>query len=288
MFASKCMEKGIKLLRWQGETTMLRFMTSAASCRDSAKSQNQEFINISLIGKPGSGKGTYGQLLSKFLGCPLVIMGDVLRDHVVKGTEIGMKIAQCQREGKLANDELVVEALLKHLENTLSSPHKSKKSVVAPFGYILDGFPRTLQQAEYMFLDSTQWPKQFGITFAVNIDVPDEICIEKMLGRRKCKVCHESFNVADVNTPNGFVMPPKLPSPYPCQKCDMDQDWEIRIDDTKEIMIRRLTEYHDKSSPVANLFRDRDKLVTFTPFKGIADMPILQVFSDSTIKFKLQ
>eukprot|EP00557_Chaetoceros_sp_GSL56_P001157 CAMPEP_0176489248 /NCGR_PEP_ID=MMETSP0200_2-20121128/7178_1 /TAXON_ID=947934 /ORGANISM="Chaetoceros sp., Strain GSL56" /LENGTH=204 /DNA_ID=CAMNT_0017886359 /DNA_START=286 /DNA_END=897 /DNA_ORIENTATION=- len=203
-------------------------------------------------------------------------MGDVLRDHVVKGTDIGMKIAQCQREGKLADDELVVKALQTHLQDTLSHYDKSEEITFVPFGYILDGFPRTLQQAEYLFMDSTHWPKRFEISFAVNIDVPDEICITKMLGRRRCKVCNESYNVADVNTSNGFVMPPKLPLPYPCQYCNMDQDWETRIDDTKDVMVRRLAEYHDKSLPVTNFFKDRDKLVTFTPFKGIADMQILQ------------
>jgi len=81
---------------------------------------------------------------------------------------------------------------------------------------------------------------QRNISFAVNIDVLDEIRLEKMIGRRKCSKCNGSFKVSDVNTSDGFGMPPQLPSPYPCNNCDMDSDdWEKRLDDYRRI--------HDKA-----------------------------------------
>ena len=259
-------------------------------------------VNLSLIGKPGSGKGTYGALLAKSLDCSLVIVGDVLRDHVQNCTEIGQEISEFQREGRLADDILVAKALLSHLESMdmpigedgISPPALlSNSNETIKFGYILDGFPRTLPQAELMFpspandndskvqacnpnQSTISWPTQYQISFAVNIDVSDQICIDKMLGRRKCKVCNESFNVADVNTIDGFVMPPKLPLPHPCQKCDMELDWEKRLDDTQDIMKRRLEEFHNKSSPVAQFFEDRGKLAIFRPYRGLSDMPMLE------------
>ena len=248
-------------------------------------------VNISLIGKPGSGKGTYGALLAKSLDCSLVVVGDVLRDHVQNCTEIGQEISEYQREGRLADDFLVAKALLSHLESmpiNINSPPASQSNDTIELGYILDGFPRSLPQAELMFPstnnDSSKacnqstisWPTQYQISFAINIDVPDQVCIDKMLGRRKCKVCNESFNVADVNTTDGFIMPPKLPLPHPCQRCDMELDWEKRLDDTQDIMKRRLEEFHEKSSPVAQFFEDRGKLATFRPYQGILDMPMLE------------
>lgn len=240
---------------------------------------SNRLINISLIGRPASGKGTYGSLLAEKLKIPLVIVGDVLRDHVAKGTEIGIAIENCQKEGKLADDELVTAALLSHLKslNLRTAYESNNVDNDIQFGYILDGYPRSLVQAETMYESSSlPWPKEFEITFAVDIDVPDEICIDKMLGRRKCTICKKAFNVADVNTKDGYVMPPNLPDPYPCTECDMDKDWERRLDDTEDIMTSRLKEFHIISSPVVRFFEQKNKLVKFHPFNGIADMPLME------------
>lgn len=257
-------------------------------------------INISLIGKPGSGKGTYGNGLSKLLDCPLVVMGDVLRKHVQDGTEIGREVENYQREGKLANDYLVSRALLEHLKELPSLQGKNKKT---RFGFILDGFPRTLAQAKLLLdIDETNgandlnnsmnddlmlqinWPRELKISFAVNIDVPDFICIGKMKGRRHCLKCEESFNLTNIDTPDGFFMPPKLPVPYPCRKCDMDKDWSKRNDDTEEIFVKRMQEYHEQSACVTNFFAEHGKRVDFVPYKGIADMPILEKIVTETVE----
>jgi adenylate kinase len=257
-------------------------------------------INLSLIGRPGSGKGTYGNLLSKALACPLVVMGDVLRKHVEIGTEIGEQVGAYQRKGKLADDMLVTRALLAHLEELHAQEGNPKRR----FGFILDGFPRTLTQAKLLMpqnesgttkkdtsekdlVTQLKWPEKFQISFAVNIEVPDNICIEKMKGRRKCLKCNESFNVSNVDTPDGFFMPPKLPIPYPCRKCNMDSDWETRSDDTEEIFVRRMEEFHEQSAIVTQFYADQDKLVEFIPFKGIEDMPILEEIVNSEANSKI-
>lgn len=266
-------------------TTMRRVSINRVLTRGLQTTSNADLntsnrlINISLIGRPASGKGTYGSLLAEKLKIPLVIVGDVLRDHVAKGTEIGIAIENCQKEGKLADDELVTAALLSHLKTLKSrATYKSNKAGNdVQFGYILDGYPRSLVQAETMYTSSSlPWPKEFEIAFAVDIDVPDKICIDKMLGRRKCTICKKSFNVADVNTKDGYVMPPNLPDPFPCTKCDMDKDWERRLDDTEDIMTARLKEFHAISSPVVKFFQQRNKLVKFQPFNGISDMPLME------------
>lgn len=245
-----------------------------------------------MIGKPGAGKGTYGKLLSEAFGCPLVVMGDVLRMHVQNGTEIGKEVDKFQREGRLVNDSLVSKALLSHLQELSSSENcdDSSKSNVGKFGFILDGYPRTLTQAKMLTImnkenfepdgislsGAPKWPDELKISFAVNIEVPDIICVDKMKGRRKCSKCNKSFNVTHVETPDGFFMPPQLPDPYPCDKCDMDRDWIIRSDDTEEIFQKRISEFHEQSSVVTQFFAEHDKLLEFVPYKGVKDMPILQ------------
>lgn len=239
-------------------------------------------INLSLIGRPGSGKGTYGKELSKALNCPLVVMGDVLRRHVQLGTDIGKEVDDYQRQGKLADDYLVARALLEHLKEL----EYLEGLKTTRFGFILDGFPRTSTQAKLLLpqknkdegelLSKILWPQELKTSFAVNIEVPDDICIGKMKGRRKCLKCGESFNVTNIDTPEGFYMPPKLPDPYPCDQCDMDKDWEKRIDDTEEIFVKRMKEFHEQSSIVTQLFAKHGKLVEFIPYNGVDDMPILE------------
>jgi adenylate kinase len=217
-------------------------------------------------------------------------MGDVLRKHAQEGTEIGKLIAKCQNEGRLADDKIVSLALLEHLKELKC--REINKNNATEFGFILDGFPRTVPQAKLLLnnkereKDNTtndldlvkliEWPQDLTASFAVNIEVPDEICITKMKGRRKCSKCNESFNVSNVDTPEGFFMPPQLPVPYPCDNCDMKKDWTIRMDDTEEIFVKRMKEYHEQSAIVKQFFEDQGKLLEFTPYKGVSDMPILE------------
>ncbi len=218
-------------------------------------------------------------------------MREVLLSHVTLFTvhfiphQIGKQVADYQSQGKLADDSLVTKALLLHLQELELSQKGTHQS---RFGFILDGFPRTTNQAKKLLtqqkkiaknqhdsLTTLEWPERFKLSFAVNIEVPDHICIDKMKGRRKCLRCNESFNLSNIDT-EGFFMPPKLPTPYPCKKCDMDLDWFKRSDDTDEIFVRRMKEFHEQSTAVNQIFREQGKLVDFIPFRGIQDMPVLE------------
>jgi adenylate kinase len=271
-----------------------------------AAAASANIINFALIGPPGSGKGTYGSILATNLKCHLVTVGNVLRQQVELNTDIGKVIGDCQRQGRLVDDAVVSHALMDHL-TTLDLNHDQdfdhQEHETTKVGFILDGYPRTLEQAKLIQQHSSSssssssssypihdhhhqdqdddsieftWPERFRISFGVSIDVPDDICLSKMLGRRHCTKCQIGFNVTDVHTSNGFVMPPKLPDPYPCNKCDMDKDWSKREDDTEEIIARRIHEYHLKTAPVADYYREKGALLSFVPYKGIQDTPLLE------------
>ena len=213
-------------------------------------------------------------------------MGDVLRSHVQKGTDIGKAVDKFQREGRLVHDSLVSQALHSHLQELSQNHADDQKN---KFGFILDGYPRTLTQAKMLTINKgdgikshnesrsthNDWPDEFKISFAVNINVPNFVCIGKMKGRRKCSKCGESFNITHIETSDGFFMPRQLPDPYPCTKCDMESDWITRSDDTEEIFQRRIDEFYGQSAAVTQYYADHNRLLDFVPYKGIADMPIL-------------
>ncbi len=243
------------------------------------------FVNFALVGPPGSGKGTYGSLLSKKFGCKLVTVSDILRNHVEHQTNIGKQVEFCQREGKLADDNLVSKAVISFLLN--QNFHKKieeyendqdyvnqknstkKKNEEKRVGFILDGYPRTLQQIQLMEAIDDTWPNYLKVHKVINIDVPDDICLSKMLGRRFCTKCKRSYNVNNVDS-NGFIMPPQLPEPS-CN-CDKSVTWIKREDDTKEIILRRLTDYHAETKKVVSFYKNQGNLLSFVPKNGLLDM----------------
>ena len=173
------------------------------------------------------------------------------------------------------------KALFQHLEGIVDP---SIKISTRGIDFILDGFPRKITQVQYM--QSKTWPSKYQLLFAVNVNVPDEICVGKMIGRRKCSICFESFNITDINTDDGFVMPPKLPEPYPCERCNMDNgDWIVRSDDTSEdVMFKRIQEYHSETAPILQHYEDQGMLVKFTPFCGVDDIHLLEQLVELQLK----
>jgi adenylate kinase len=247
--------------------------------------------HLTLIGPPGSGKGTYGKLLANAVGGTLVTCSDILKHHIAQNTDIGQAVADCQRRGVLADDSLVTTAVHSHLQqlaskertDALSEQQQSQQQV----GFILDGFPRTVKQAQIM---SNDWEEELQVPVAIRLDVPDEICLQKMMGRRLCRSCGGSFNIANVNG-DGFVMPPTLPTdPEDCTsgKCDWDANWYTRPDDTQVICQQRIDEFHAETAPVLEYYEEYGSLLTFIPFRGVQDMHILEHMVKQKLKHHTQ
>jgi adenylate kinase len=144
-----------------------------------------------------------------------------------------------------------------------------------PHGYILDGFPRTLQQAHLM---QERWPEPYQVHAAIKLAVPDQVCEIKLLGRRRCTICGGNYNingVVDLDLDNnGWYLPPSLPK-EDCTKCHPDNDWSIREDDQPHIVQERLKVYHQHMDPILDYFSSQNSLLTITPYKGYEDLPML-------------
>mmetsp|Transcript_24647 Transcript_24647/g.53168 ORF Transcript_24647/g.53168 Transcript_24647/m.53168 type:complete len:185 (-) Transcript_24647:1359-1913(-) len=169
------------------------------------------------------------------------------------------------RSGALVDDALVNDAVIQSLENRACAKMKTagKKNVV-----ILDGFPRNVLQSSLL----EKWPDSLRPSLAIQFDVPDDICITKLLGRRKCSICNGSFNVNGVDT-GGFDMPAIVPEAGVCKvNCNPDVDWEKRDDDTADTIQLRMGIYHKETKPLLKYWGERGQLLRFVPFKGVKDM----------------
>lgn len=182
-------------------------------------------MRIILLGAPGAGKGTQAQFIMEKYGIPQISTGDMLRAAVKAGTELGKKAKEIMDAGKLVTDELVI-ALVK--ERIAQDDCRN--------GFLLDGFPRTIPQADAM--------KEAGISvdFVLEFDVPDELIVERIIGRRQHpasgRVYHIKFN------------PPKVEG-----KDDATgEDLVIRKDDQEDVVRKRLVEYHDLTEPLIGYY----------------------------------
>lgn len=215
-----------------------------------------------LLSPSGSGKGTYGALLaSRFLNATFLSVGDILREQSATNESLGAVM----RKGALVDDSLVNDAVTQHLENRAAPKLKNAgmKDVI-----ILDGFPRNALQSSLL----EKWPDSLRPSLAIQVDVPDDICIIKLLGRRKCSICNGSFNLNGVDT-GGFDMPAILPKAGVCKvNCNPDVDWEKRDDDTADTIKSRMGVYHNETKPLLRFWKKRGQLLRFLPLKGVNDM----------------
>ncbi len=194
-----------------------------------------------LLGPPGAGKGTQAKLLSAEFRIPHISTGDMFRDHKARGTELGKKVAEIMAAGGLVTDD-VTNAMVKE---RLSRPD------VAP-GFILDGYPRTTTQAE--FLDQLLRSMGRAITRALSYEVAEEMLVERMSGRRSCPKCGAVYHVTQ--------SPPKRDG-----YCDRDGTGLVQRDDDKpETVKKRLQEYGAKTEPLRRFYRDRNLL---TEIEGV-------------------
>ncbi len=208
-------------------------------------------MNLIIFGPPGSGKGTYSMRLQEQLNIVKISTGDIFRDAVKRNTELGRKVASYLKEGKLVPDEIVTEVVRKRL----SEPDVKK-------GFILDGYPRTVNQAKEL-------EKMAKIDAIINIIAPEEILIEKISARRICRntKCDGNYNIADIRkTINGieYILPPLLPKkPGICDKCG--SELYQREDDKPEVVKKRLEVYKKQSKPVIDYYKKKGNI----PFVNI-------------------
>ena len=190
-------------------------------------------MRLILLGAPGAGKGTQAGILSKELNIPTISTGNILRAAMKNGTPVGLKAKSYVEAGKLVPDDVIIGII----EERLAQPDCSN-------GYILDGVPRTIPQAQAME------EKGVGIDWAVSIEVADQVIVERMSGRRTCKNCSQTFHI--VNNP------PKQEGI--CDSCG--GELTIRKDDAPETVMTRLQVYHKETEPLKDFYAERGKLKT--------------------------
>jgi adenylate kinase len=203
---------------------------------------------ILLLGAPGVGKGTQAREMEKLWGIPHISTGDVLRNHVNRGTSLGRIAQNLMRRGELVPDTLVCQIV----ETRLREPDTFN-------GYILDGFPRTLEQA--IWLDGYQAPQGFGSSItAVSIRMDRNKLLRRIAGRRTCPVCQSTYNV--------YANPPERDG-----KCDLDgADLIQRPDDTEHVFLDRVRAYELMTAPVVEHYRRLGRVVDLDGDQPIAEI----------------
>ena len=201
-------------------------------------------MKIIMLGAPGAGKGTQAKMIAEKYGIPHVSTGDIFRANIKNGTQLGQEAKQYMDQGLLVPDELTVKILL---DRVAQDDCKN--------GYVLDGFPRTIPQAEV--LDKALTELGDKIDYAINVDVPDENIVRRMGGRRACLSCGATYHIEHI--------PPKKEGI--CDTCG--QELVLRDDDKPETVQNRLNVYHEQTQPLIEFYQAKDVLKTVD---GTADM----------------
>ena len=200
-------------------------------------------MKIIFLGAPGAGKGTQAAAVSRELGIPTISTGNMIREAIANGTPVGLAAKDIIASGKLLNDDIVVGIVKEKL-----------KSVSG--GYILDGFPRTVAQAEALEAMGED------IDAVLNIYVPDDVIVERSAGRRYCPKCGATYHV-EYNPPEGEG------ENAVCAECKTPV--AIRDDDKREVVRQRLEVYHEQTQPLEVFYAKRGKLRTVIGQEEVAD-----------------
>ncbi len=194
-------------------------------------------MKIIMLGAPGAGKGTQAKKIAEKYSIPHISTGDIFRANIKNGTELGQKAKTYMDQGLLVPDELVVDLVVDRV---------NQDDCVN--GYVLDGFPRTIPQAEA--LDKAL--KELGqkIDYAINVEVPDENIVNRMSGRRACVDCGATYHIAYAPTSKEGI----------CDKCG--GGLILRDDDKPETVTKRLAVYHEQTRPLISFYADKHVLYT--------------------------
>lgn len=188
-------------------------------------------MRLILLGAPGAGKGTQAEILSRLLSIPTISTGNILRAAMKNGTPVGVRAKEYVDAGRLVPDEVIIGII----QERLAQPDCAG-------GYILDGVPRTIPQAEAM--------EEMGIAvdYALSIEIEDAVIVERMSGRRTCKNCSQTFHIVS--------NPPKKEGV--CDFCG--GELTVRKDDAPETVKARLETYHRETEPLKDFYARRAKL----------------------------
>ena len=202
-------------------------------------------MKIIMLGAPGAGKGTQAKMIAEKYGIPHVSTGDIFRANIKNGTELGKEAKQYMDQGLLVPDELTVKILLDRVSQEDCGN-----------GYVLDGFPRTIPQAEV--LDEALDKLNEKIDYAVDVDVPDENIVKRMSGRRACLKCGATYHMEHI--------PPKQEGI--CDTCG--SELVLRDDDKPETVLDRLKVYHAQTEPLKEFYAQRGVL------KSVENQPTIE------------
>ncbi len=206
-------------------------------------------MKIIFLGAPGAGKGTQAEIVSEKLGIPTISTGVMIREALKLGTEMGLKAKEFIEAGALVPDEVVIGIIKERL-----AKEDCRK------GFILDGFPRTVPQAEALDAMGVE------LDAVVSIEVPDEAIVERMSGRRVCAGCGASYHVS--------YNPPKESGV--CDKCRTELS--IRKDDAPEVVLSRLEVYHSTTEPLKDYYSKKGNL------RIVEGVGSVEEISDRTMK----
>lgn len=202
-------------------------------------------MKLILLGAPGAGKGTQAEILSRLLNIPTISTGNILRAAMKNGTPVGLKAKEYVESGKLVPDEVIIGIV----NERLAEPDCAN-------GYILDGMPRTIPQAQALETSG------IDIDCALSIEIADETIIDRMSGRRTCKECSQTFHIVS--------NPPKKEGV--CDFCG--GELTIRKDDAPETVKARLETYHKETEPLKAFYAERGKL------KSVDNQPSIEATTE--------
>ena len=189
-------------------------------------------MKIIMLGAPGAGKGTQAKMIAEKYSIPHISTGDIFRANIKNGTELGKKAKSYMDKGQLVPDELTLDLIMDRF-----------KQDDCKNGYVLDGFPRTIPQAEA--LDTALKAKGEKVDFAIDVDVPDENIVKRMGGRRACVGCGATYQVVYSTTKVEGV----------CDKCG--EELIVRDDDKPETVLNRLEVYHNQTQPLIDYYNEQ-------------------------------
>ncbi|RDU21775.1 adenylate kinase [Anaerosacchariphilus polymeriproducens] len=204
-------------------------------------------MKIIMLGAPGAGKGTQAKQIADKYDIPHISTGDIFRANIKNKTELGNKAKTFMDQGLLVPDELVVDLVVDRVQKDDCSK-----------GYVLDGFPRTIPQAEA--LDKALAKMSDHVDYAINILIPDATIIKRMSGRRACVSCGATYHIVNI--------PPKVDGI--CDACG--KELILRDDDKEDTVKKRLDVYHEQTQPLIEYYKNKEILVNVDGTQEMKDV----------------